>query len=518
MACDEDLKSPKRPRIIARFRKLKYGLALVLFAALVGQCVRTKLDFKESLSSALQDADTIQIYMVKFDDKGQPNEFRHAITGKEDIQSFINMLDFDENAGWNYYGCIGDAQIVFSQGKKFLLSLDCLHGFGLRWNDCLWRADGVLTEDCQKAFPKWFASHGFIQFQELYDYRNAEAQKEKDEWNRFFSQFPDNVRNVIAEPLGKTSGDREKDEIRIGRQAAELMNDGSEIAVLAFKAFSESSFGWGGTSDKERRVIAFLSHTSDLDFMQALDRTKEDQSVLLGAAGFFFFWGYDKKFSDVDERNVWAVRLANVVIQQGRAENHPVVIRYLKKMNTPASNKFLHQIIDGEIIANVVESEMGIGDEPGIQASAALCLAQNGDKSIDALARNALTKTQTVSDKAAYEICLTLLGDPSFIRQEHFELESYCIGYAALQAIEKYNGVYGVDALVKGGLDHPWGGVREEAVIAFERITGKIFWKRTSFTPASRYSDDIKKWWAENGETFVFERAQSVQGRPVNRK
>ncbi len=76
------------------------------------------------------------------------------------------------------------------------------------------------------------------------------------------------------------------------------------------------------------------------------------------------------------------------------------------------------------------------------------------------------------------------LGDPSYLKPDHFRLKSFSIGRAALKAIERYQGAHGMEALVKGGIHHPWGRVRDEALLTFERITGK------KMSPG-----EIEDWW-----------------------
>ena len=62
---------------------------------------------------------------------------------------------------------------------------------------------------------------------------------------------------------------------------------------------------------------------------------------------------------------------------------------------------------------------------------------------------------------------------------------------------------YGMDALVEAGLDHPWAYVCEEAIRTVERITGKRWQKGHRHIRPTRYRDDVKKWWEENGAEFV---------------
>ena len=80
---------------------------------------------------------------------------------------------------------------------------------------------------------------------------------------------------------------------------------------------------------------------------------------------------------------------------------------------------------------------------------------------------------------------------------------SYTIGLAALKAIERFDGLYGMDVLVEGGFSHSWGSVKDEAGVTFDRTTG------TNFASVSRDPYPLRlarDWWEVNGETFLRER------------
>src|SRR5262249_52405492 len=128
-------------------------------------------------------------------------------------------------------------------------------------------------------------------------------------------------------------------------------------------------------------------------------------------------------------------------------------------------------------------------DEPGIRAAAAVMLVRLGEPGIKKEIEEALGKVKTKQDKAAMEVCLALLGDPTYLRKEHFELQSYTIGFGALEAIEKFKGKHGIEALAGGGIHHPWAAVNERAVYVFQKITGKK-WN----------AEQIESWWESGAD------------------
>src|SRR5688572_14610451 len=109
-------------------------------------------------------------------------------------------------------------------------------------------------------------------------------------------------------------------------------------------------------------------------------------------------------------------------------------------------------------------------------------------------------------DRAALEVALAALGDPAYLKAEHFKLGSYSVGFGGLRAIEAYNGAYGMPVLVHGAFEHPWAAVSEEAVLVFERITGHVVWNRAPNSRSSWYKDAAITWWNENGLQFLKER------------
>jgi hypothetical protein len=108
-------------------------------------------------------------------------------------------------------------------------------------------------------------------------------------------------------------------------------------------------------------------------------------------------------------------------------------------------------------------------------------------------------------DKAAMEVALALLGEEGLLKEEHFKLESYIIGRAGLQVVEKNPSKENVDILVEAGIDHPWGLVRDEATYLFQKIS-KVDWLPTSDDDTKRMPFEsermIRNWWKENRDKF----------------
>jgi len=187
--------------------------------------------------------------------------------------------------------------------------------------------------------------------------------------------------------------------------------------------------------------------------------------------------------------------------------NKDTVLRALGWEEDPRVGPFLRRVAEGKVGRELDRSRGRRSEsEPGIRASAWLALARRGeDVRADAKGLLAAGAVEFAEDRAALEICLALLGDSGFIKAEHFKIESYTIGLAALEAIEKFEGREGMDVLVDAGMAHPWAAVSEEAVLVFQRLTGQEWFKDRENERPSWYEKDAKAWWKANREKFLEE-------------
>src|SRR5262245_784504 len=184
-------------------------------------------------------------------------------------------------------------------------------------------------------------------------------------------------------------------------------------------------------------------------------------------------------------------------VRDGLDDEKRKLLRLLGDEHATWSKALLRDVFRGKI-GKESDRTRASDQEPGLRARAALFLALEGDDSIKPDVNRLLPRTKVKADVAALEVCLALLGDPSYLKPDHFRLESFCIGLAALKAIERYKGAHGMEALVKGGIHHPWGRVNDEALLTFERITGK------KMSPG-----EIEDWWEVEHE------GQRDRPRPV---
>ena len=271
----------------------------------------------------------------------------------------------------------------------------------------------------------------------------------------------------------------------IGKDLAARVGNPRQLAVAVCRAFGTlhgHDADWTSTDSKERRALAAVHTVGAEDFAAALEEVRQDRDAFRGAARIFFF----EKFGDrinPKARTDWTLRLAEIVLAEDSDMNKQILLGKLGSDKSPQVRDLLRKVFRGET-GREIDRAHAWDDDPGLRAAAAITLAMQGDTSIEEEARQLLAKATAKQDVAALEVCLALLGEPERIKTEHFRLNSYFVGLGALKAIERCQGKFGMEALVKGGIHHPYGRVRDEALDTFRRITGR---KMTE--------GEIEDWW-----------------------
>jgi tricorn protease-like protein len=435
-------------------------------------------DWTRSLRKAASGADRLVVHDMDFFGKGpQPD---CEIRGAGKVREMLDSIDIDASGSGFHCMCDGQYWIHLYKGDREILTLGYHHGRSLRWHKGSWKGDGLLTAASCEALPAWFKKNGCPYLQSLCDEERARQRQEADEATRFASFFPEKVRGLLLERGGTIPLNGNDDPV--GRKIAEVMADGAATATAVCRALGSSSMSWGVTGEKERRALTAVHTVSGEEFLSALDRLRDDRQGLRGAARVFFGEEFHKKVSG-KVRTEWAVRLAEIVLTDGLDGDKPTLLRFLEEEQGPEVDSLLRDVFRGKT-GKEIDRVRAFGEEPGLRAGAALALVLRGDKSVKSEIERMLPRARAKPDVAALEVCLALLGDPSYVKTEHFRLGSYSIGLAGLKAIERFQGKHGMEALVKGGIRHPWAYVRDEALLTFERITGR-----------KMSAGEIEDWW-----------------------
>jgi WD40 repeat protein len=426
-------------------------------------------DWTRSLREAGAGADRVVVHETDFHGGGAGKQTDCEIRGAGKIREMLDVIDIDPSGSGFHCMCDGDYWIHVYQGDREILTLGYHHGRSLRWHKGGWKGDGLLTAASREALPAWFKKNGCPCLQSLCDEKRAREQQEAEEDARFASFFPEMVRGLVLERDGTIPIDL--NEYPAGRKIAEIMADGVALATAVCRAFGSSPTTWTTTGEKERRALTAVRTVEGTEFLAALERLRDDRKGLHGAARLFFSEGFHKKIPG-KVRTEWVVRLAEVVFTDGLDDDKSTLLLFLEKEPGREIDLLLQDVLRGKV-GKEIDRKKAFGQEPGLRVGAALALVLRGDKSIRPDIEKMLRQVKEKPDVAALEICLALLGDPSYIKTEHFRLESYSIGLAGLEAIERHGGKHGMEALVKGAIHHPWGYVNDEALRTFERITGR---------------------------------------------
>jgi hypothetical protein len=417
------------------------------------------------------------------------------------VQEFAKLIQIDERQSGRECMCCGDPTFEFYQGDKLLAMVGFHHGISLRWAGGCWPGDGMLTAESRDRLPQWFADNGYDAFKKGREADVAEKETARKKRQTFLECYPERARklfNVRLSPMDKQEEEQSK-------RIAKAVGDPVELAISTCRALGTTGGSWSMTDNDQRLAITAGSTVVGEDFLTALKRIRNDRIAELGAARMFF-WGRYGGEIPAGDRVEWTVHLAKIVLEHGDSQNWSILMRRLCELQDAKITDLLRQIAQGKVGKEVKSDEDG---EPGIRASAYVALAMRGAADAKPEIEKLLANTKDRSNRAALEVSLAFLGDPNFIKADHFKIPSYTIGLAAIQAIEKFEGREGMDVLVDAGFEHPWAAVNEEAILAFQRLTGQVWCKDPQHERASRYSKDAKQWWQENGAEFIKKRRET---------
>jgi WD40 repeat protein len=461
-------------------RLLLVGVLLVIGAFVVKSLLPRHVDASDwvvSLRTAAANADRLVVHDLDFSGKGAQPDFE--IEGAAKVRELLQIIHINPAESGFHCMCDGEYWIHLYSGDQEVAVLGYHHGRSLRWHKGSWKGDGLLTAAAQEALPAWFQRNGCSYLQDVRDRELARRRQQIEEDQQFAAFFPENVRGLFLER--DRDGPLENEESR-GKKIVEGMDNPEAVSIAVCRALGSVRMSWTTTTDKERRALAAVHLIDGRQFLAALERLQEDRGGLLGAARVFFREGYHRKVP-AEARIEWVLRLAKCVLNEGMDDDKPGLLRFLEKEQDPSIRSLLQDVFRGKVGKEIDRAD-AFGEEPRLRAGAALSLVMMGDDSIKPEIEKLLPQTKDRPDAAALEICLALLGDPSHVRAEHFRLQSYSIGLAGLEAIERFKGKQGMEALVKGGIHHPWGHVNDEALLTFERITGRKLTR-----------GEIEDWW-----------------------
>jgi hypothetical protein len=306
----------------------------------------------------------------------------------------------------------------------------------------------------------------------------------------FMNIYPPGVRDVFD--LKNRNFDPRYYEEDIKRSEDALIKaipDPVERTILACRALA---FAEKANLYREGEIaFGSIKNISDPVFLRTLKKIRVERPALHGAARLYHEYDFNKKIPD-SLCDYWTAKLAQAYLTCG-AEDYRK-IQWMEKLlgvKGPETKKLLSLIAE-EKAGKEIDPEKMYNEEPSLRACACLFLAERGDASIKKEVTGLLKKTQLKQDRAALELALVFLGEPRYIRMDHFQIDSYTIRYAGLRALEKYNHLETLNTLMAGVFRY--GDLGEEADLAKSKIIRKG-WRNLNFSLLiPYYSCEIKDW------------------------
>jgi hypothetical protein len=356
--------------------------------------------------------------------------------------------------------------------------------------------------------PKWYVAYDKAKREEL-----AEAENQKRADQRFEACYPEAARawltlsqrtgDVQVLPGGQGYGSPDPLIAEQGRKLAAAVGNPVNLAVISCRALGGLQQSWSYSTSRDLIAIEAARTLSPAEFTAALHRIRDDDQAMLGAALLFFYLRLGEQMSD-SEWQEWASPITKAVLQHGPDDNKPLAIQSLARVDRPGAVDLLRVVASGTLgVESQPVAERKWGEEPSLKELAYLALAQKGDQLVRENIVQALADAKGRHNIAALRVSLALLGEPEYLSNDIFAPRSHTIGLAAVRAIEQFEGAHGMDVLMTAGLDHDYAAVKNEAMLAAQRLTGQEWVPPTSRVQPRSYADQARDWWKIHREEFL---------------
>lgn len=350
--------------------------------------------------------------------------------------------------------------------------------------------------------PAWYAEYDTARQERL-----AQAERERQIEEAFVNSFPPHARHCFDLPADENE-EFEETEKRQGEALADAVTDRVELTSCICRAFGVRNDSWNMSVSSDRVVEHALPRITGHDFASALEGCKDDATALLGAAKLYFWFEFDRKLTN-EERLVWGVRLAEAVLNSNHEDNDSLVLRSIARLDSPSVDEVLWRVARN---APEEEKEASANDtrEPSLSAMTVLMLAQRKHPDADGELKDRLRSAEG-QDRIAYEVALALLGDSQYVKSDNFDTESHLVAFSAIKAIEQFEGAAGMDVLFGSGLMHPWAAIRNESLLAAQRLTGQEWHRKGSRLQPGASGEEAQAWWKANREEFLKQKQESAR-------
>ena len=111
----------------------------------------------DPLRHAVQQANRLRAVPISID---HPQAVFFETTNSREIEQFLGNIEIDEERSGGVYRFEGHPILEFYEGDRFLLSLACIRGVALRWEDGPWPGDAALTDQSASFIRNWLLDKG----------------------------------------------------------------------------------------------------------------------------------------------------------------------------------------------------------------------------------------------------------------------------------------------------------------------------------------------------------------------
>ena len=443
-----------QPRILT---VIAFGLALL--------CSRTsvraednppeKQPTQKDLAEAVGDADKIVVTLPL------KNDVLLTLESPGIGREFLEQVSIDEHAVWFHCMCYGDAWLTFYKAGAKKATISFHHSQSLRWMDGPWSSDASLANKTGIKLAQWFAAKGYAAFEEERLATIARRQAEEKKQREFSGEVPTSLQEML-----KTSGSGVNREGTLARRALVTSLSRPQLIASVFRAFGHvpsNTRGYDPLMSVCRRIVEMADGG---DLARGFEIIADDPSALHGAAFLFCATPYLKHLQP-REAAILAPKLAEIVFSTFDDSSKDDAIRRLAYLRVTASDvdALLAAIASGKRTFSYTAhlKRRNSDAEPELVSAACLALAIRKYPGTAELATNLLAVTSDGPSKAALEVALCLSTGKADLKPEVFKLESFLIGFAAMEVLRGMPADRVPAALVGAALDAPYAAVSGEA-------------------------------------------------------
>ena len=467
-----------------------------------------------ALRKALEGADKVEIL------EHRELTLTATITGAAKIGALAKLFTADEKLSASYakaepVGGPGDFSITFYKRDEVVARLNQYGERLLGWPKGAWEGNTYMSLETEKLWPRWFEENGFAVMSRRYGEWAEQRQLPQRQEEAFLKCLPDGAKKQIDAFWKRRSrlaqeGLEIADVTGLNKAARTLLDSlgkphAAGVAICrALGSQADPAFGDGTVFGlNEQAATAAFAQITEYIVPTVFETAIGDSQAATGAARLFFHYGYHGKVPWVLRDGV-APALLRAAVERDQPYFAIEAIRIAGEFGDQRVAAALREIAAGSLTPPTPSRLKMPDEEPSLRYLSALVLSRRGDTEAARLVKElAALPDISKQDLAALAICRCFLAERDTIKPEMFELDSWSIGYFGIAALEKQGDKTALNVMITGATMHSWALVRQEAVHAVQRMTGKVWYRAQTNENEDWYGKDIRDWWQAAQETWT---------------